>query len=89
MADKQPLSDPITLRLPQDLLSDIEKIAETLDRTRSWIMVRAMRLYLANEGADVLAAREGLEQIERGESYDFDEVMNELRAELGMDRKVA
>jgi predicted transcriptional regulator len=84
MSDKQPLSDPITLRLPQDLLADIERIAETLDRTRSWVMVRAMRIYLANEGGDVLAARRGREQIEAGESYDLDGVLRELEEELGL-----
>ena len=37
------LSDPITLRLPLDMLSDIEKIAAGSERTRSWVIVRALK----------------------------------------------
>lgn len=47
---KPVLSDPITLRLPLDVLADIEAVAKATERTRSWIMVRAMRYYLLNEG---------------------------------------
>ena len=62
---KPELSDPITLRLPVDVLDAIERIGRASDRTRSWVMVRALRLYLAGEGADILAIAKGLEQIER------------------------
>ncbi|HEY0855204.1 MAG TPA: ribbon-helix-helix domain-containing protein, partial [Devosia sp.] len=52
---KPELSDPITLRIPLDLLDDIERIAGAIDRSRSWVMVRALRLYLAAEGEEVLS----------------------------------
>src|SRR5690606_27661954 len=68
MADKPVLSDPITLRLPLDILEDIEKIAETADRSRSWVIVRALKYYLMAEGNDVLQIRKGEEQIARGET---------------------
>lgn len=74
------LSDPITLRLPVEVLGDIEKVAAACNRTRSWVMVRALRLYLANEGAAVLRIVEGREQIECGEWHDMDDVIAELEA---------
>lgn len=77
---KPELSDPITLRLPIDVLAEIERIATASDRTRSWIMVRAMRLYLAREGKEVLAFAEGMAQIERGEGVDAEVVLAELDA---------
>lgn len=77
---KRELSDPVALRLPVDVLADIEAIAETCDRTRSWVMVRALRLYLAGEGAEILAIRKGRAQIADGETHDLDEVMRELEA---------
>lgn len=75
---KQQLSDPITLRLPQDVLSAIEKIAETSDRSRSWVMVRAMRLYLAGEGSDILKVAEGIGQLEAGASEDMDDIIAQV-----------
>lgn len=75
---KPALSDPITLRLPVDILADIEKIAETADRSRSWVIVRALKYYLINEGADVLDIRQGLEQIKNGETVDAEEFFAEL-----------
>jgi predicted transcriptional regulator len=77
---KPELSDPITLRLPVDVLHDLESIAKTADRTRSWVMVRALRLYLAGEGADILNVAKGLQQIENGEAHDMDEVIGEVEA---------
>lgn len=75
---KPALSDPITLRLPVDILADIEKIAETADRSRSWVIVRALKYYLINEGADVLDIRQGLEQIKNGETVDAEAFFAEL-----------
>ncbi|WP_291666441.1 ribbon-helix-helix protein, CopG family [Bosea sp. (in: a-proteobacteria)] len=43
-------TDPIALRLPPEILSDIETIAAASERTRSWLIVRALKLYLAGEG---------------------------------------
>lgn len=77
---RTPLSDPLTLRLPVDLLADVERIAETCDRPRSWVIVRALRHYMAREGADVLAIRQGREQIEGGDVHDLDDVLAEIDA---------
>ncbi|MCF6370466.1 CopG family ribbon-helix-helix protein [Rhizobium halophilum] len=78
MADKPALSDPITLRLPLDILQDIEKIAETADRSRSWVIVRALKYYLMAEGAEMLSIRRGLEDVEAGRTVDAEELFAEL-----------
>ncbi|WP_116655029.1 CopG family ribbon-helix-helix protein [Pelagibacterium sediminicola] len=75
---KQQLSDPITLRLPVEILESIERIATISDRTRSWVMVRAMRLYLAGEGQEILNVAEGLEQLDKGEYEDMDDVIAQV-----------
>ena len=75
---KSQLSDPITLRLPVDVLEAIERIAETSDRSRSWVMVRAMRLYLAGEGAEILNVADGLAQLDKSESEDMDDVIAQV-----------
>ncbi len=78
MADKPVLSDPITLRVPQDILDDIEKIAETSDRSRSWVIVRALKYYLMAEGGEILSIRRGLEDEKAGDFIDSDEFFAEL-----------
>ena len=75
---KPELSDPITLRLPTDILGDVERIAAASDRTRSWVVVRALRLYLAGEGAEILNLVEGLNQLKAGDSHDMDDVIGEI-----------
>jgi len=77
MTDKA-LSNPITLRLPADVLTDIETIAALCDRTRTWVMVRALRHYLAGEGAQILAAAKGLAQLQDGDAENLDDVIGEV-----------
>jgi predicted transcriptional regulator len=77
---KPPLSEPLTLRIPRDVLEQIEKIAAASDRTRSWVIVRALKAYLAGEGADILAIVRGREQIAAGDVHDMDDVIREIEA---------
>jgi predicted transcriptional regulator len=78
MSNLRNLSDPIALRIPKDVLQDIEKIAAISERSRSWVIVRALKAYLATEGRDILSVAEGQQQIAAGQVYDFDEVIDEL-----------
>lgn len=75
---KPGLSDPVTLRIPLDVLNEIEAIAEATERSRSWVMVRAMRAYLQGEGATVLAYRKGRQEIADGEFEDIDDVLADM-----------
>lgn len=72
------LSDPISLRLPVDTLAAIEQVAKATDRTRSWVIVRALRRYLLTEGAQILDVVEGRAQIAAGDAHDMDDVLNEV-----------
>src|SRR5580700_11258665 len=67
MNGKVELSEPISLRLPVDTLAAIEKVAEACDRTRSWVIVRALRRYLMTEGSQILDVIEGRAQIAAGD----------------------
>lgn len=77
---KVELSDPIALRIPVDVLGDIERIAAVSERTRSWVIVRALRLYLASEGADCLAIIRGREEAAEGGGHDADDALGELES---------
>ena len=64
---KASTSESVTLRIPSDVLSNIESIAEATERSRSYIIVRALRTYLLSEGSDILEAIKGREQIAAGD----------------------
>ena len=75
---KQSLSDPLTVRLPADILAEIELISQATERSRSWIIIRALKSYLQNEGADILAYWQGMQDVENGDVSEMDEVLDEL-----------
>ena len=72
------LSDPISIRLPRDVLAAVEQVANASDRSRSWVLVRALRRYLMTEGADILAVVDGRAQIAEGDAHDMDDALNEI-----------
>jgi predicted transcriptional regulator len=69
---------PISIRVPADVIETLDKVAAILERPRSWVILRAIRQYLADEGQEVLDVQEGIAEAERGEVFDFDEVLTEL-----------
>ncbi|MFN7125168.1 MAG: CopG family ribbon-helix-helix protein [Allorhizobium sp.] len=71
-------TESVTLRIPSDILSDIDRIAEATERSRSYIILRALKGYLLHEGADLLAAIEGRAKLDAGEHEDFDAVLAEM-----------
>jgi predicted transcriptional regulator len=69
-----PTSIPISLRVPADLIETLDKIAAALERSRSWVMLRALRQYVADEG------QEGIAEAERGEMVPIEDVLAEMDA---------
>jgi predicted transcriptional regulator len=80
MKNQENLSDPIALRMPRDVLDELEKIAAICERSRSWVMVRALRTYLAAEGKDIQQIHAAKAQMADGKHHDLDDVMAELDA---------
>src|SRR5580704_12224309 len=68
----------ISLRAPAATVEAFDRIAKALDRDRSWVMLQAFSAYLQGEGGHILEEAEGIAELERGESVDFDEAMNEI-----------
>ncbi|MDH4413960.1 MAG: ribbon-helix-helix protein, CopG family [Rhizobium sp.] len=77
---KQQLSDPITLRLPLELLAEIEAVADACERSRSWVMVRALKAYMAEEGREIREMAEARKAVANGQGTDAEEVLAELDA---------
>jgi predicted transcriptional regulator len=80
--DDQPMTSHISLRVPNDLVEAFDRIASALERPRSWVMLRALRQYLENEGRDVEEDTESLAELDRGERIPFEEVLDRLGAKI-------
>ncbi|RWX10208.1 ribbon-helix-helix protein, CopG family [Rhizobium leguminosarum] len=69
----------ISLRLPARTVEALDRIAQVLDRDRSWVMWKALDQYLANEGAEILRDAHGLDELDRGESVALDDALEKAR----------
>lgn len=72
------LSDPITVRLPLDVLAEIEEIAAICERSRSWVFVRALKSYLAAEGREIIELAQARRDVDEGRGSDFDDVLEKV-----------
>jgi len=75
-----PTSIPVSLRVPADLIETLDKIAAALERSRPWIILRALRQYIADEGQEVLDVQDGIAEAERGETVPIEDVLAEMDA---------
>nr|WP_284739539.1 CopG family transcriptional regulator [Rhizobium sp. CG5] len=66
------------MRLPSDVLTEIEQIATICERSRSWVMVRALKSYLAGEGREILDLARARDDVEAGRAFDLDDVIQEV-----------
>ena len=69
---------PVSIRMPADIVEKLDKVAAILERPRSWVILRAIRQYLADEGQEVLDVQEGIEELERGEGIPIEDVLAEM-----------
>ena len=69
---------PVSVRAPAELIEQLDKVAAAMDRSRSWVMLDAVRTYLANEGQEALDVQAGLEEANRGETVPFEQVLADL-----------
>jgi predicted transcriptional regulator len=69
---------PVSFRLPAEVIETLDKVATALERPRSWVILRAIRLYLADEGQEVLDVQEGIAELDRGEGIPIEDVLAEM-----------
>ncbi len=63
-----------TVRIDDDVLGRIDDLANTVSRSRSWVINQAIGLFLDYEEWFVQEVKDGLKEIERGEVSTDDEV---------------
>jgi predicted transcriptional regulator len=73
---------PISVRLPAELVEKLDKVAAIMERPRSWVILDAIREYLADEGQEVLDIQASIEELDRGEGIPFEQVLAELEEKI-------
>ena len=68
-----------TVRIDDDMLGRIDCLANTLSRSRSWMINQAIERFLDYEEWFVQEVKGGLKEIERGEIATDDEVTARFR----------
>jgi predicted transcriptional regulator len=69
----------VSLRVPSDVIAAFDRLAAALDRPRSWFMLRALRQYLEDEGAEIFEDLESIAELDRGESAPFEESLRRVK----------
>jgi len=79
MPDGHSGSSHVSLRVPNEVVEAFDKLAAALDRPRSWVMVRALRCYLEEEGAEIFEDGESIAELDRGEVEPFESTIRKVR----------
>ena len=71
---KPAIEKPMTVRLPADLASQLEKLIQATGRNKSTITVAALREYVEAEAWQIQDIEEGITEANRGEFASASEV---------------
>jgi predicted transcriptional regulator len=72
----------MSMRLPQELLTQLEELAEATGRSKSYIATQALREYVALHACQVAEIKKALEEVEAGD-FASDEEMDALDRKYG------
>jgi predicted transcriptional regulator len=68
-----------SIRVDDEKLDRLDKLAEAVDRPRSWLINQAIDRYLDEEEQFIAAVEEGIAAADRGELIPHEQVMKEAR----------
>ena len=78
-----------SIRVEDETLERLDRLARSIDRSRSWIVNRAIEQYLDYEVWFVAEVEKGVAAADAGELTPHAEVMAEARHRISGDRKKA
>lgn len=73
-------SNVVTARLDDKTLADLNRLAEYHDRSRAWLVAKAVDRYVKEETEFFAFLQEGEDAIDRGEFVTHDELVAEIEA---------
>ena len=65
----------VTAKLPDDLVSHMDEVAERIDRSKSWIVRQALAEWLAEEQRRHEFTLEALKDVDEGRTISHEEVL--------------
>ena len=69
-----------SIRVGDDVLARLDRLAKSMDRSRSWVISQAIERYLDHEEWFLDQVDHGIAQADRGELMAHDAVMREVRS---------
>ena len=70
----------VTAKLPDDLVSEMDEVAERIDRSKSWIVRQAVAEWLAEERRRYELTMEAMRSVDDGRSFTQEEVEKHFAA---------
>ena len=64
----------VTAKLPDDLVSQLDQIADRIDRSKSWIVREAVTEWLAEEQRRYELTLEALKSVDEGRTFTQEEI---------------
>ena len=64
----------VTAKLPDDLVSRMDEVAERIDRSKSWIVRQAVSEWLAEEQRRYELTLEALKSVDEGRTFSQEEI---------------
>jgi len=60
------MSQTVSVRLPEDVLESLDKLAKITDRSKAWLMGHAIEQYVEHESWQVKAIESTLSKVQQG-----------------------
>jgi predicted transcriptional regulator len=70
----------VTAKLPEDLVSQMDAVADRIDRTKSWIVRQAVSEWLAEEQRRYELTLEALQSVDEGRAFSQEEIEKHFAA---------
>lgn len=70
----------VTAKLPEDLVSRMDEVADRIDRSKSWIVRQALTDWLAEEQRRYELTLEALKSVDEGRTFTQEEIEKHFAA---------
>lgn len=71
-----------SIRVDEQVLERLDRLAQSMDRSRSWVIAQAIEQYLDHEEWFVHSVEAGIEAADRGDLIPHDQVTQNVRERL-------
>ena len=73
-------TEAFTVRAESDIVHQLDHLADSLDRSRNYLVNQALKEYLEQHAWQIEKITQGIAAADRGELVDHDNVMKEMEA---------